>query len=183
MLLFAGHETTRHLLANGLQLLLRHPEAWQALQQDPALIPGAVREMLRFDSPVQYTGRRVATAVSLHGQTLRRGDLVVALIGAANRDPRQHERPDEFDIARRSSPSLAFGQGPHVCIGASLTLMEAQLGFTRLLERWPGLQLAETASLPLMGSPLYRGPKELRVRLSDAASAAPQGRHYTAAAI
>lgn len=182
MLLFAGHETTRHLLANGLQMLLRHPGALQALQQDPALVSGAVREMLRFDCPVQYTGRRVATAVSLHGQTLRRGDLVVALIGAANRDPQQHERPDEFDITRRPSPSLAFGQGPHVCIGASLTLLEAQMVFSRLLKRWPGLQLAEPTQASPMGSPLYRGPRELRVLLPDVA-ANLKGCHYTAGAV
>ncbi|HWI10003.1 MAG TPA: cytochrome P450, partial [Burkholderiaceae bacterium] len=84
MLLFAGHETTRNLLGNGLQALLAHPHQWQRLQREPGLLPGAVRELLRFESPVQYTGRRVATDLVLHGQQLRRGDLVVALIGAAN---------------------------------------------------------------------------------------------------
>ena len=166
MLLFAGHETTRHLLANGLQILLRHPTAWQALQRDQALLPAAVRELLRFDSPVQYTGRRVTTELTLHGQTLRRGDLVVALIGSANRDPDQHERPDEFDVTRRPAPSLAFGQGPHVCLGASLTLMEAQMVFSQLLERWPCLELAGPVSAHPMGSPLYRGPLKLPVRMA-----------------
>lgn len=180
MLLFAGHETTRHLLANGLQILLKHPTAWRALAHDRTLLPAAVRELLRFDSPVQYTGRRVTTETVLHGQTLRRGDLVVALIGSANRDPDQHERPDEFDISRRPTPSLAFGQGPHVCLGASLTLMEAQMVFSQLLDRWPHLELAGSKGASRMGSPLYRGPLELPVRLARAGVANEPGT-YTAA--
>ncbi len=164
MLLFAGHETTRHLLANGLRTLLTHPEQWRQLQRDRTLLPGAVRELLRFDSPVQYTGRRVATDLELHGQTLRRGDLVVALIGAANRDPARHERPDELDITRRPAPPLAFGQGPHVCIGAALTLMEAQVVFAQLLERWPDLTLTPSAAPHWTGNALYRGLTELAVQ-------------------
>jgi len=164
MLLFAGHETTRHLLANGLRTLLSHPQQWQQLRQDPSLLPGAVRELLRYDSPVQYTGRRVATDTMLHGQTLRRGDLVVALIGAANRDPARHERPDELDITRRPAPPLAFGQGPHVCIGAALTLMEAQAVFAQVLERWPDLALAPPAAPHWTGNALYRGLTELSVQ-------------------
>jgi cytochrome P450 len=164
MLLFAGHETTRHLLANGLRTLLAHPQQWQQLRHDPALLPGAVRELLRYDSPVQYTGRRVAAELVLHGQTLRRGDLVVALIGAANRDPARHERPDELDITRRPAPPLAFGQGPHVCIGAALTLMEAQTVFAQVLERWPDLTLAAPAAPHWSGNALYRGLTELSVQ-------------------
>ena len=164
MLLFAGHETTRHLLANGLQILLGQPGAWQSLHNDRSLLSAAVRELLRFDSPVQYTGRRVAAPLRLHGQNLRRGDLVVALIGAANRDPEQHERPDELDFTRRAAPSMAFGQGPHVCLGAALTLMEAQAVWGQMLDRWPRLELARPEQSSRMGSPLYRGPLELPVR-------------------
>jgi cytochrome P450 len=164
MLLFAGHETTRHLLANGLQILLAQPGAWHALRNDRSLLSAAVRELLRFDSPVQYTGRRVAAPLRLHGQNLRRGDLVVALIGAANRDPGQYERPDELDFTRRAAPSLAFGQGPHVCLGAALTLLEAQAVWGQMLDRWPGLELACPGPPSRMGSPLYRGPLELPVR-------------------
>jgi cytochrome P450 len=100
MLLFAGHETTRNLLGNGLHALLNHPEQWQLLQREPELLPGAVRELLRYDSPVQYTGRRVATDLVLHGQRLRRGDLVVALIAAANRDPVRYDAPERSAMAR-----------------------------------------------------------------------------------
>ncbi len=167
MLLFAGHETTRHLLANGLLLLLEHPQAWQSLCRDPALLPGAVRELLRYDSPVQYTGRRVVTDLELHGQGLRRGDLVVALIGAANRDPARHERPDELDITRRSGAPLAFGQGPHACIGAALTLMEAQTAFAQVIKRWPDLQLVSPRTAAWTGSPLYRGLTALPVQRAE----------------
>jgi cytochrome P450 len=102
----------------------------------------------------------------LHGQTLRRGELVVALIGAANRDPTRHERPDALDITRRTAPPLAFGQGPHVCIGAALTLMEAQSVFAQVLERWPDLALSPTAVPHWTGNALYRGLNELSVQCS-----------------
>lgn len=162
MLLFAGYETTRNLLGNGLHALLAHPHQWQRLEQEPALLPSAVRELLRFDSPVQYTGRRVRTDLVLHGQPLRRGDLVVALIGAANRDPARYQRPDELDLARRAGASLSFGAGPHVCIGAALTLMEADLLLTRLLRRWPMLRLGDPRPC-WNGNPVYRGLTALHV--------------------
>lgn len=164
MLLFAGHETTRNLLGNGLQALLSQPTQWARLQQDPALLPSALRELLRYDSPVQYTGRRVATELVLHGQTLRRGDLVVALIGAACHDPARYPEPGRLDLGRRQGASLAFGSGPHVCIGAALTLMEAGVVFEQLLQRWPGLRLREAT--PAWGdNPVYRGLTRLPVGL------------------
>ena len=157
MLLFAGHETTRNLLGNGLRALLNHPAQWQRLHDEPALLPGAIRELLRYDSPVQYTGRRVITDRVVHGQALKRGDLVVALIGAANRDPRAFERADELDIARRAGTApLSFGAGPHVCIGAGLTMMEAQILFSAMLRRWPSLRLRHGAAL-WNRNPVYRG--------------------------
>lgn len=163
MLLFAGHETTRHLLGSGLQALLTHPAQWRHLQQEPALLPGAVREMLRFDSPVQYTGRRVATDLMLHGQQLRRGELVLPLIGAANRDPARYPQPDTFDITRNDGSSLSFGSGPHVCIGAALTRMEAEMVFGHLLRRWPDLSLLNAT--PHWGhNPAYRGLMTLPLR-------------------
>jgi len=162
MLLFAGHETTRNLLGNGLHALLAHPAQWQRLVREPALIPGAVRELLRYDSPVQYTGRRVATDVELHGQRLRRGDLVVALIAAANRDPRRFSDPDRLDVTRRPSAALSFGHGPHVCIGAALTLMEAEAVLGQVLQRLPQLQLTDGPPRR-NGNPVYRGLTELPV--------------------
>lgn len=162
MLLFAGHETTRNLLGNGLQALLSHRRQWQRLQHDAALVPGAVRELLRYDSPVQYTGRRVATNLVLHGHLLRRGDLVVPLIGAANRDPVRYREPDTLDVARDDGSSLSFGSGPHVCIGAALTRMEAEIVLRHLSCRWPGLHLA--GSTPRwIGNPVYRALTALPV--------------------
>lgn len=164
MLLFAGHETTRYLLGNLMQTLLAHPKQWQRLQAEPepALIHAAVREVLRYECPVQYTGRRVAVAHEFAGQRLRRGDAVIVLIGAANRDGERFEQPERFDITRRGRASLAFGTGAHVCIGASLSMMEAELVLAAVLRRWPGLRLAD-AQAQWQGNPLYRGLTRLLV--------------------
>ena len=166
MLLFAGHETTRNLLGNGLYALLRHPDQWQQLQTNPGLLPGAVRELLRYDSPVQYTGRRVAADMVLHGQQLRRGDLVVPLIGAANRDPARHSEPDQLDVAGRDGGSVSFGSGPHVCIGAMLTRVEAEITFRLLLQRFPHLRLGD-AAVQWVANPAYRGLVALPVSTVD----------------
>lgn len=143
MLLLAGHETTRNLLANGLYALLSRPEKWGLLQRPPELMSGALRELPCFNSPAQYTGRRVVSDVELHGRTLRRGGLVIALIGAANRDPACYEKPDVLDITRRESSHLSFGSGPHLCIGAGLSLLEADIAFRHILRRWPAMRLLE----------------------------------------
>lgn len=163
MLLFAGYETTRNLLGNGLYLLLKHRDQWQRLQSEPALMPNAVRELLRYESPVQYTGRRVAANLMMHERLLHRGELVIALLGAACRDPARYEQPDRLDITRPAKTSLAFGHGPHACVGAALTLMEAEIAFREVLRRWPNLELAESAPR-WAGNPVYRGLATLRVR-------------------
>lgn len=169
MLLFAGYETTRNLLGNGLHALLSHRDQWKRLHQQSEWLPGAVREVLRYESPVQYTGRRVAADTILHGRALRRGDLVLAMIGAANRDPAVYERPDELDIARQGRAPLSFGAGPHVCIGAALSSMETQAVFARLIRRWPGLELAEDRP-SWNGNPVYRGLRSLHVRKAPTAA-------------
>lgn len=164
MLLFAGHETTRNLLGNGLYHLLARPGLWGELQREPHRLTGAVRELLRFDSPVQYTGRRVASDLILHGQPLRRGELVLGFIGAANRDPRRYEHPDRLDIRRRAFAPLSFGSGPHVCIGAALTLMEAEIVFGALMRRWPALTLSQP--WPRWNrNAVYRGLETLEVHV------------------
>jgi hypothetical protein len=169
MLLFAGHETTRNLLGNGLLALLQHRDQWQLLQREPERVGDAVRELLRYDSPVQYTGRRVAQDMLLHGVRLRRGDLVVALIGAANRDPLRYEDPDRLDVTRRPGGLLSFGRGAHVCIGAALTQMEGEAVLRQVLRRWPGLRLADRAPR-WNGNPVYRGVLALPVRAGGQAS-------------
>lgn len=162
MLLFAGYETTRNLLGNGMLTLLKQREQWQRLCADPALTAGAVRELLRYDSPVQWTGRRVAVEHERHGQRLRRGDLLLCLIGAANRDPQRHQAPDTLDIARQNPGALSFGSGPHVCIGAALTQLEGQALFGALAASHPGVKLAGEPERN--GNPVYRGVRTMPLR-------------------
>ncbi len=163
MTLFAGHETTRNLLGNGLLALLQHPAQWQQLRQQPHKVPNAVREMLRYDSPVQYTGRRVTCDMELHGQALQRGDLVMALIGSANRDPRRHTQPEHFDIDRPDPGALAFGSGIHVCIGAAMTRLEAEIVFSQLIDRASHWRLADQP-LEWKPQPLYRSLQRLLIQ-------------------
>jgi cytochrome P450 len=163
-LLFAGHETTRNLLGNGFFSLLQHPAQLQDLKDNPALMPSALRELLRFDSPVQYTGRILTSDIDMHGHRMKKGQLVIALIGAANRDPARFTDPARLDLARNQGNHLSFGYGPHVCIGAQLTYLEAGIALTTLLKRFPAARLAGSAAT--WGSnPLYRGLASLPVHL------------------
>lgn len=142
LLLIAGHETTVNLLGNGLYLLLSHPLQCQALRGRPELLPSAVEEILRFESPVQRGTFRVATeAIEIAGQRIEPGATVAAILGAAHRDPARFANPHQFEIGRDPNPHLAFGNGPHACIGATLARTEARLALSRLLERLPGLRL------------------------------------------
>lgn len=142
MLLFAGHETTRHLLGTSVLRLLQNPEQWQKLQTQPELAANAVRELLRLEPPVQYTGRRARARFEFGGHTIERNDLVLACIAAAHRDGKRYPDAERLDISRASVASLAFGSGAHVCIGAALTQMEAEITLATISQRWPNLQLA-----------------------------------------
>lgn len=143
LLMVAGHETTVNLLGNGLYLLLHHREQLELLKRQPGLWPSAIEEMLRFESPVQMSTFRLATApLEIAGATVDSGSAVTAVIGAANRDPEQFPEPDRFDITRTPNRHLAFGMGPHRCLGAALARTEARIGFARLFERLPNLALA-----------------------------------------
>jgi cytochrome P450 len=142
LLLVAGHETTVNLFGNGLLALLRHPDQRALLKRKPELLPSAIEEMLRFESPVQRGTFRVTTApVEIGGITLERGEQVSAVLGAANRDAEQFPDADRFDITRSPNRHLAFGLGIHFCLGSALARTEARIGFGRLLDRLPGLQL------------------------------------------
>ncbi|MBB3212269.1 hypothetical protein FHW67_001549 [Herbaspirillum sp. Sphag1AN] len=166
-LLFAGYETTRHLLGNGLLALLQHPAQWQALCTEPEQLPSALRELLRYDSPVQYTGRRLTEDLILHGQSLQRGDLVILHLGAANRDPQRFSAPDQLDIHRHEGPHLAFGSGPHVCIGAALTALEAELTLRAVMRMMPDVKLATPAQPPeWQDHAAYRGLQKLPLQAS-----------------
>ncbi|WP_287983286.1 cytochrome P450 [Piscinibacter sp.] len=176
MLLFAGHETTRHFLGTSIYWLLRNRDAWDSIRADPTLVKGAVRELLRWDSPVQYTGRRANCDLELHGTKIRRGDLVLPLIGAANRDPAEYADPDAIQIDRRSGMPLSFGSGPHVCIGAALTLMEAEVAIAAIVRRWPGLDVVPESD-NWIDSPLYRGMASLHLRLPPRPGRATRATH------
>ena len=142
-LLVAGHESTAALIGNSVYLLLHNPDQLAKLQADPSLIPNAVEELLRYEAPVQVTvAPRVATTdVTLGGQTIRSGQSVRVLLGAANRDPRQYAEPDRLDVTRSASHHLAFATGPHVCLGAQLARVEGQVAIAALIDRLTDLRL------------------------------------------
>ncbi len=141
LLLIAGHETTVNLIGNGTLALLRHPDQLQRLREDPSLIVTAVEELLRFDPPVQMTGRILLADAELAGQTIPKGDFVLPLLGAANHDPAQFSEPDKLDLSRNPNPHVAFGRGIHFCLGAPLARVEAQIAIGKLVQRCPTLRL------------------------------------------
>jgi cytochrome P450 len=168
LLLGAGHLTTVHLIGAGLYTLLQHPEQKQALQADGSLAEPAVDELLRYVSPVQMTKPMMpAHDLEWHGQALKRGEKVFALLAAANVDPRKFKDPDRFDIRRLPNPHVAFGAGIHVCLGARLARIEGEIALGRLLTRFPRLELAvPSAEVRWSGQPGTRGLAALPVRLS-----------------
>ena len=139
LLLLAGHETTTNLIANAVRTLIEHPAALAALRADPALVPAAIEEVLRYRAPLQIMLRRVRTRVDLGGHDLPEGQLVLAGIGAANRDPALVSDADRFDVRRAPVPHLAFGQGIHACIGAPLARLEGSIALGDLIARLPDL--------------------------------------------
>ena len=163
-LLNAGHETTTNLIGNGLWALLHNPGELAKLRADPALVPSAVEEMLRFDGPIQLNNRRLLAPMTLGGTTLPAGTPITIGIGAANRDPAQFSDPERFDVARKPNRHIAFGQGDHVCVGMNIARMEGRIAFSRLLARFP--------KIALNGQPerdrriRFRGFKTLPVRVT-----------------
>jgi len=143
LLFAAGHETTANLIGNGLLALHRNPDQWAMLRDDPALIPDAVEELLRYDSSVQMTGRTTSAPVEVGGVAIPAGQSVVTFLGAANRDPAAFEEPDRLDITRKGPGAISFGGGIHFCLGAQLSRIEAQEAFAGLLRRLPGLTLPD----------------------------------------
>jgi cytochrome P450 len=142
-LLFAGHETTTNLIGLGLLELLRDHEQWEILCVDPARIPAAVEELLRWVSPSQFVSRLVVEDVELGGAVITAGSTLLVVTAAANRDPAVFDDPDRLDIRREPARHLAFGYGPHFCLGAALTRLEARIVLDALVRRLPDLVLAE----------------------------------------
>jgi pimeloyl-[acyl-carrier protein] synthase len=147
-LVFGGHETTVTLVSRGLLALLRHPRELARLRSDAALVPTAVEELLRYETPPQFVSRTVREACTLRGSSLRAGDTVLVGIGPANRDPAVFADPERLDVARTPNPHLAFGLATHVCPGAQLARLEARAAIPALLARFPRLRLA--------GEPVWR---------------------------
>jgi cytochrome P450 len=161
LLFGAGHETTTNLIGNGLLALHRSPGQWQRLKDDPSLIPGAVEELLRYDSSVQMTGRVTNTELEVGGVKLPPGESVITLLGAANRDPAQYADPDTLDVGRQNVRPMSFGGGIHHCLGAQLARLEAELVFTALIERLPDLELPEKEKPDWRGTFTLRGLHKL----------------------
>lgn len=164
LLFAAGFETTTHLVGNGLLALLRHPDQLARLRADRSLVRPAVEELLRFDSPVQIAVRTAYEDLSIGGHRIEAGSLVLALLGAANRDPARFQDPERFDVARDEGAPMSFGGGIHFCLGAALARLEGQIVLDRLLDRFSAMELvgvpAHRDSLTL------RGLVDLRVRFT-----------------
>ncbi len=163
-LLFAGHETTTNLIGNGTLALLRHPDQLDLLRRRPELLPGAVEELLRFDSPVQRVRRIVMSDIVLGGREIPAGSAVTAFLGSANRDPEQWDRPDDLDVTRPDVFHMSFGGGPHFCIGAALARLEGRIAFQTLLDRFDDLQVADTFEDRWHPNIAFRGLTELPLR-------------------
>jgi len=164
LLLMAGHETTTSLITNGIWLLIRHPEQRAIAMRDPKAMALAVEEILRFESPVQWTGRVAIADVDVAGQKVLRGDLVLAGIGAANRDPAVFSEPDQFKVDRPDNRHIAFGFGIHYCLGAMLAKMEAQMALYEFFRRFPHATLARD-SLRWRPGLVLRCPEQLILRV------------------
>ncbi|MEX1255863.1 MAG: cytochrome P450 [Dehalococcoidia bacterium] len=141
LLLNAGHAMTTNFIGTGLLALLQHPDQIELLRREPDLIGSATEELLRYDGPAQATSRFVLEDVQIGGQTIRAGEQVMLLLGAANRDSARFTNPDSLDVTRRDNHHLAFGYGVHHCLGAPLARVEAQIAFGAVIERFPKLRL------------------------------------------
>lgn len=163
LIFIAGHETTQNLIGNGLLALLRHPDQLELLRSEPGLTRNAIEELLRYDSPVQLTGRTALTDIEIGGKTIAKGQQAVVLLGAGNRDPAAFADPERLDITRDKISVLSFSAGHHFCLGAPLARLEGQIAFRSLLERFPKLELA-TDNPEFRATLTLRGLKSLPVR-------------------
>jgi cytochrome P450 len=163
-LLFAGHETTRNLIGNGMYTLLKHPEETAELREKPEIIRSAVEEILRYESPVQFTARVLKEDMEVCGQKIPKRWSILCMLGAANRDPKQFKEPNQLILKRLNNQHLAFSAGPHFCIGNQLARLEGQIALLNLVQRFPQMRLAGPRPewAPTFG---FRGLKSLSVIL------------------
>jgi len=163
-LLVGGNLTTTDLIGNAVWLFLNHPAELAKLRADPSLINGAVEEVLRYESPVDITGRIASRDMEVGGCPVKQTQSLFASLRGANRDPAAFPDPHRFDIARKNAPHVAFGGGAHLCIGAPLARLEAQVALLTLFARFPDLRLADADMIPQWRTlPFFRGLKELKV--------------------
>ena len=165
LLIVAGHETTVSLIGNAVVNLLSHQDQLELVRADPSLIPAAIEEVLRYEGPVERTlNRWAATDVELRGQTIRRGEVVIAILGSADRDSERFPDPDRLDIQREDKRHLAFGRGSHYCLGAPLARLEAEIALETLFRRLPNLRLAVAPNeLEWRATPTFRRLETLPV--------------------
>jgi cytochrome P450 len=164
--LIAGHETTKNLIGNGILTLVNYPLNIEELESKPALMPAAVEEILRYESPIQRAWRRVTQDVRIGGKQIRAGELVFLMLGSANRDPLQFPDPDRFDIRRGDNRHVAFGFGVHFCIGAPLARVEAPIAIATVLRRLRNIRLEKPVEW--YGSIHVRGPDSLHLSFEPA---------------
>lgn len=165
LLIVAGHETTINLIGNGMLALLQHPDQCALLQAQPARLPSAIEEMIRYDGPVERaTMRFAAEEVTIGDATIHRGDAVSLILGSADRDPTHFVQPDAFDITRENNRHLGFGLGIHYCLGSALARLEGQIAVNTLLQRYPTLQVTKPLEqLKWRRVPIMRGLHHLPV--------------------
>jgi len=164
LLILAGQETTSNLIANAMICFAEHPQQRALLAASPQWRPGAIEEVLRYRSPVQWLLRATLHDVTLHGQTIPAGSLVIPIMGAANRDPEMFEEPNRFDIRRSPNPHIAFGHGGHFCIGAPLGRLQARIALEDLFARLSQWELAGTDSWELRAALHMHGPASMGVQ-------------------
>jgi cytochrome P450 len=168
-----GQETTTNLIGNGILSLVRNPEQMQRLRDDLTLVPSAVEELLRYESPSQQTARICPEDTELGGKLIRKGQAVIAVMAAGNRDPERFNDPDRLDLARSDNRHLAFGWASHFCFGAALARIEGQLTFEALARRTSNLALASDAQIVWRDNLGLRGLKALNITFDEVGPSSP----------
>jgi cytochrome P450 len=170
LLVVAGQETTTNLINNAVLCLLENPDQLARLRALPELLPSAIEEVLRYRSPLQWIMRTPRRETEVHGKLIPAGQLVLAMIGSANRDPKQFRDPEKFDVTRNPNPHVAFGHGIHSCLGAALARMESRIALSELLVRLTNLELASAEPWQPRKALHVHGPARLPIRFQSAAA-------------
>jgi cytochrome P450 family 142 subfamily A polypeptide 1 len=166
LILIGGDETTRHVITGGQLALFEHPDQWKIMRDDPSTMVSGTEEMLRWISPIKNMARTVVNDVEIRGETLHAGDQVILMYPSANRDADEFPEPFTFDVKRDPNHHLAFGFGPHYCLGQALARLELQVMFDVLFRRLPDLEPANEEPLPYRASNFIVGPEAMPVRFT-----------------